>query len=49
MKYSFVHKKYPKFVYKDFSYKENNGNFNIVFDFQIFPDIFFIQKLKLKI
>ena len=51
-----LRKKYPKFIYKNYSWKISGNNLNISFDFQIEPDIFFkteviiknINKLKIK-
>ena len=38
-------KKYPQFVYKDYSFEISNNNLEIFFDFQIKPDIYFKPKI----
>ncbi len=48
MTFSFLRKKYPKFVYKNFFYTMEKGDLNIVFDFRIPPDLKFSPKIKIK-
>ena len=56
MKVKDFQKKYPSFIYKDYSYKVSEKGLEIFFDFRIEPDIFFkpkviienIDKAKLK-
>lgn len=44
-KFQNLRKKYPKFVYKRYSYKISGGNLEIFFDFEIEPDIKFQPKV----
>ena len=48
MNISLLRKKYPKFVYRDYSYKLGKNNFKIDFDFEIEPGIFFNPKITIK-
>ncbi len=45
MKAKEFQKKYPKFIYRDYSYKISKNNLEIFFDFRIEPDIFFKPKI----
>ncbi len=40
-----LRKKYPRFIYKNYSYKIKEGNLEIFFLFEIEPDIFFKPKI----
>lgn len=40
-----LRRKYPRFIYEDFSYKIVNNNLEIIFSFKINPDIFFSPKI----
>ncbi len=48
MKYNELRKKYPQFVYERYSYKISRANLEIVFYFQIQPDIFFTPKIVIE-
>ena len=48
MKYEVLRKKYPKFVYKKYSYQISDKNLEIFFDFRIEPDIFFQPKVVIE-
>jgi len=48
MKYEVLRKKYPKFVYKKYSWKVSDNNLNISFDFKIEPDIYFQPKVVIE-
>jgi hypothetical protein len=43
-----LRKKYPKFVYENYSYKLTRGSLVISFKFLIEPDIKFNPKVKIK-
>lgn len=43
-----LRKKYPLFIYKDYSWKKEKNSLSVNFDFQIPPDISFKPKLKIK-
>ena len=45
MRYEYLKKKYPKFIYKKYYYKISNNNLEIVFDFKIEPGISFKPKI----
>ena len=45
MKIKSLRKKYPKFVFQNYSYKISNTNLEILFDFKIEPDIIFKPKV----
>ncbi|MCP6718011.1 MAG: hypothetical protein KJI70_00485 [Patescibacteria group bacterium] len=45
MKPEVLRKKYPKFIYIDYSYKISKKNLEIFFNFKIEPDIFFKPKI----
>ena len=47
-KIDFLQKKYPKFVYKKYSYRIFQNNLEIFFDFEIEPNIYFKPKLIIK-
>jgi len=47
-KFSFLRKKYPQFIYKDYSYRVVNNNLKIVFKFRIEPDIRFRPEIIIK-
>jgi len=40
--------KYPKFIFQKYTYKQNKNDFDILFNFQISPNIFFQPKVKIK-
>jgi len=42
-----LRKKYPKFIYKSFSFNLKEGNLNIIFDFRIPPDLKFSPKIRI--
>lgn len=53
MKYQYLREKYPKFIYRKYSYLFSNNNLKIYFDFYIEPDLFFkpeiiIENVKTK-
>ena len=48
MKVKDFQKKYPKFIYRDYSYKISKNNLEIFFDFKIEPDIFFKPKIVIQ-
>ena len=48
MKYKVLRKKYPKFVYKKYSWKISGNNLEIFFDFRIEPNIYFKPKVIIK-
>jgi len=48
MKFETLRKKYPKFIYRSFSYKISKNNLEIFFDFELCPGIFFKPKIKIK-
>ncbi|XOA43117.1 MAG: hypothetical protein ACKKMO_01420 [Candidatus Nealsonbacteria bacterium] len=48
MKAKFLRKKYPKFIYKDYSYKISKKSFEIFFDFKIEPNFIFKPKLVIE-
>ena len=48
MKAKVLRKKYPKFIYRDYSYKVSKKSLEIFFDFQIEPDIYFKPKLVIE-
>jgi len=43
-----LRKKYPKFVYKSYSWKILNKNLKISFDFKIEPSIYFKPKIVIE-
>ncbi len=43
-----LRKKYPKFIYQGYSFKDSGGNLEIFFDFKIEPNIFFKPKIVFK-
>ena len=45
MRTNFLRKKYPKFIYKNYSWKISKNNLEIIFDFRIPPDISFQPKI----
>jgi len=45
MKFRDLRKKYPKFIYKNYSYRISGNNLEIFFDFRIPPDIKFHPKV----
>jgi len=47
MKAQYLRKKYPIFVYNNYSYKISNKNLEIFFDFKIKPDIVFKPKVTI--
>jgi hypothetical protein len=47
MKFEELRKKYPEFIYKDYSWKTENNNLLISYDFLIKPDISFSPSLKI--
>jgi len=47
-KLNFFRKKYPKFIYQDYSYKISGNNLEIFFDFKVEPDIWFRPKIIIK-
>lgn len=48
MTLNFLREKYPKFIYKSFSFDIKENSLNIVFDFRIPPDLKFSPSLKIK-
>ncbi|MCP6719382.1 MAG: hypothetical protein KJI71_04070 [Patescibacteria group bacterium] len=48
MKFQFFRKKYPKFIYQNYSYKISKKNLEIFFDFKIEPNISFRSKITIK-
>jgi len=47
-KLEFFRKKYPVFIYQDYSYKISNNNLEIFFDFAVPPDISFQHKIVIE-
>ena len=47
-KVNLLRKKYPRFVYEDFSYKIKSNNLEIFFDFKIPPDIKFRPRIVIQ-
>ena len=47
-KVDILRKKYPRFIYKDYSWRVSGGNLNISFNFSIPPDFEFYPKLVIK-
>ena len=43
-----LRKKYPKFVYEDYSWKITGKDLRMFFNFRIEPDIFFKPKINIK-
>ena len=48
MRVEFLRKKYPKFIYRKYSYKINRGNLKISFLFEVPPDIKFRPTITIK-
>ncbi len=48
MKYKSLRKKYPKFIYENYSYKISGNNLEIFFDFKIKPNICFRPKITIE-
>jgi len=48
MKYKELRKKYPKFIYRKYSYKINKGNLKISFLFEVPPDIKFEPQITIE-
>ena len=48
MKFQTLRKKYPKFIYRSYSYRISKNNLEILFDFVIEPDIYFKPKITMK-
>ena len=48
MNIKLLRKKYPKFIYKDYSYKVSKKGLEIFFDFEIEPSIFFKPKVVIE-
>lgn len=48
MNYRLLRKKHPKFIYRDFSYREKGNDLEIFFDFEIPPDFRFKPKVLIK-
>jgi len=48
MKVEFLRKKYPRFIYRKYSYKINKGSLKISFLFEVPPDIQFRPQLTIK-
>jgi 7-cyano-7-deazaguanine synthase in queuosine biosynthesis len=44
-KFKILRKKYPKFIYQNYSYRISKGNLEILFDFRIEPNIYFKPKI----
>ena len=47
-KTTFLRKKYPLFIYKDYSYKVVGNSLELVFDFKVEPDIYFKPRIIIK-
>jgi 7-cyano-7-deazaguanine synthase in queuosine biosynthesis len=48
MKAEYLRKKYPRFVYQNYSFERSKKDLKIFFDFKIEPDIFFQPTLTIK-